>query len=231
MVSTKVIRAWIENELKFQSGKEAVEGTGLNSDDADDFDVPEAWQAAVLLITNSDESVELAFARENDIDIGALKHQAAEQIKAEVAAEIAQLRPPKTPSPKSPLAQPSAAPVAHAGNPKPKTLKPKAQARLSAEDAQLGIAEAMQGIEAPPADGAGVVPSPASQFNKGQQVKVTTVSTQHAVWRQKYEGLTGTVKALNFDCALNLNIESYEVTFKGRTGGVADFAPVELEAA
>jgi ribosomal protein L21E len=76
-----------------------------------------------------------------------------------------------------------------------------------------------------------VVPSPASQFNKGQQVKVTTVSTQHAVWRQKYEGLTGTVKALNFDCALNLNIESYEVTFKGRTGGVADFAPVELEAA
>jgi hypothetical protein len=32
-------------------------------------------------------------------------------------------------------------------------------------------------------------------------------------------------------CALNINLQSYEVSFKGRTGGVADFAADELEAA
>jgi hypothetical protein len=231
LLSVGVLRAFVRYSAETPEGHAALDGSPLRQIldliDTDDLPGREVRQAAALIITNSSGETEHNFAIENKIDTRALTKRSEDEIKAEVAEQIAALKAAqKTHPPKSPLAQPSATPPA---DEKPKTPKPKAKPKLNAEQAQLGIAEAMQGIEAPPTDGAGAVPPPASQFTKGQQVVVKAVSTQHAVWRQKYEGLTGTVKALNFDSATNL--ESYGVTFKGRTGGVADFAPDELEAA
>ena len=233
LLSTELLRAFLKHMLSSFNCVVAFEDSGLDPNGVDSFDTTEILKAAALVITYEGAAVQQAYARENDIDLSALKHKAAAQIKAEVTAQIAALKAAqKTPTPKSPLAQPSATPPAHAElDAKPKTARPKARPKLNAEQAQLGIAEAMQGIEAPPADVAVPVLKAAHAYTKGQQVKVTTVSTDHATWRQKYEGMTGTVKALNFDCAMNMNLQSYEVAFKGRTGGVADFTADELEAA
>jgi hypothetical protein len=232
MLSRNLLHAFVIDQIENNLGRTTFESWGFEYKHLDGLDGDLVLKVALLCMAHEDDGVQDVFMTENGINLRELSIKATNQIKAEVTTQIAALKAAqKTPPPKSPLAQPSATPVADAENPKPKTPKPKAKPKLSAEDAQLGIAEAMQGIEAPPADGAGAVPLPASQFNKGQQVVVKAVSTQHAVWRQKYEGMTGTVKALNFDCALNMNLQSYEVSFKGRTGGVADFTADELEAA
>lgn len=233
LLTPELLRAFVRAEISLGIAHDALKNSALAAvKDTDELTDAQVCQAVALIMTFGGGECQQTYAVEHGIDTRAITKQATIQIKAEVAAQIAALKPQKTPPPKSPLAQPSATPVADAENQK---LKPKgkaqAKAKLSAKDAQLGIAEAMQGIEAPPADGAGAVPPAAGQFTKGQQVVVKAVSTQRALWRQKYEGMTGTVKTLNFDCALNMNLESYEVTFKGRTGGVADFTADELEAA
>lgn len=61
---------------------------------------------------------------------------------------------------------------------------------------------------------------------KGQQVKVGSLREGCAIYREKYLGKQGMVTALP-----GPELEAYEVTFKGRTGGVADFTADELEAA
>lgn len=234
LLTPELLRAFVRAEIDLGIAHDALQDNALISvQNTDDLTDAQVCQAVALIMTFGSDECQQAYAVEHGIDTRAITKQATEQIKAEVAEQIAALRRlQKPPPPKSPLAQPSAAPVAHAENPKPKPVKAQAKAKLSAEDVQLGIAEAMQGIEAPPSDGAGALPPAALQFTKGQQVVVKTVSTQHAVWRQKYEGMTGTVKALNFDLAFNMALppQSYEVTFKGRTGGVADFTADELEA-
>jgi ribosomal protein L21E len=58
---------------------------------------------------------------------------------------------------------------------------------------------------------------------------VTKVNLMSEVWRQKHEGKTGKVTAVDINDSGGQDF--YVVTFKGRTGGVAGFTGDELEAA
>lgn len=87
----------------------------------------------------------------------------AAQAKAEKAAQKSAAKPQKPPTKNAPLAQPEgagggkASPVAKPGKPK---AAPKA--KTTAQEAITGIADALQNIEAPPADGAApLAPAPA----------------------------------------------------------------------
>lgn len=230
LISADFLRAYVGSELRLSVGRILLEKLELTGATTDTLTDAQFFKFAVLLMAHGEQAAADQLAADISIDRGALKHKATAEIKAKVAAEIAALKPTaKTPSPKSPLAQPCATPVADAEKSKPKTAKPKAQAKpkLSAKDAQLGIADALQGIEAPPADGAVPVSTAATKFTKGQQVKVGTLREGHEIYRDKYSGKPGIVKAIH----ANSNHEDlYEVTFKGRTGGVADFTSDELEA-
>lgn len=225
LLSTAVLRAFIHAQNLNYNTTYAFEYSGLNPHGIDSFDTTDVLKATALLVINEDDKVRQAYARENDIDLGALKIKAATKVKAEIAAQIAAVKPVKTPSPKSPLAQPSTTPVADAETQK---LKPKGKAqakpKLSAKDAQLGIAEAMQGIETPPADGAVPVLKASAKLAMGDNVVVNSINAGTAVWRDKYLGRTGTITTYS-------SHGPQTVTFKGRNGGVADFTADELEAA
>lgn len=149
---------------------------------------------------------------------------------AELKALIEPKKAEKPLSPKPPLAQPSALPKqsklpADAARP---TLKPK-KAKLTPEEAQLGIAFAMQGMEvnegaAAPTNQGAVAPDEkqevaavAASFVPGQKVKVLSAEPGHL---QKYIGKVGKIKK-----AVG---ENFDVTFHGK--GIAEFEPQELEA-
>ena len=84
--------------------------------------------------------------------------------------------------------------------------KPKKQ-KLSAQEVQLGIADAMQDIEE--------VAANAAAFTIGQRVKIVSAAELHL---QKYVGTIGKIKK-----AVNGN---WDVIFHGR--GIAEFEPAEL---
>ena len=187
-----------------------------------------------------------AAAADKCIDLPGLRAQVAKDVKSRIAGEIAalkaQLKPPKPPAPTTPLAQPDTAPVAGAKPGKAKTAPvPLRKPRLSAQEAQSGIAQAMQGIEAgqvpcPVAPGgeSAQAQNPGQQVNSpgqtqgtlpvgvalGQRVKVLPSCTN--LTQQKWVGKTGTVTR-------QTGPESWEVTFRGRTGGLSGFHVTELE--
>jgi ParB/RepB/Spo0J family partition protein len=135
-------------------------------------------------------------------DIRAEAEQAErETINAQAAALEAQIKPPKTASTKPPLAQPTEGAKA-----KPKA-KPKT-AKLTPEQAQLGIADAMQKDEE--------VAAKAAMFTKGQRVKVLSAEP---LFLQKYIGKIGKIKQ---SCG-----DNWDVSFHG---GIAEFEAHELEA-
>ncbi|MBC7599701.1 MAG: ParB/RepB/Spo0J family partition protein [Polaromonas sp.] len=161
------------------------------------------------------------------------------EIKAESYSKyFPKVKAEKPPIPTTPLAQPSTSPNANAQS-KP---TPRGKAKLSAADAQSGIADALQGIESPPADGAVPVlkspvkaakksePAPpasgalALEFELGQQVKVTTDTDKLGLMVGKYAGKTGTITQREPGGGF------WDVTFKGRNGGVATFAEDQIEA-
>ena len=187
-----------------------------------------------------------AAAADKCIDLPGLRAQVTKDMKQMVAYQIAdlkaQLKPPKPLVPTAPLAQPALSPDADA-SPKKALAKPAPlrKPRLSAKDAQSGIAEAMQGIEA------GQVPCPVAPMaesapvpEEGQQVKkdepiqgtlpvgviglgsrvkvLNNVSNRYTKWI----GSTGTVTKKMGD-------QAWDVTFRGRNGGLASFDATELE--
>lgn len=184
-------------------------------------------------------------AQQINIDLSSIRADVTNTVKAEIAAQIAALKaqnkPEKTPVPNAPLAQPVALPVAGAKPGKaqsaPAALR---KPRLSAKEAQSGIAEAMQGMEAgqvpcPEAPGgdAAQAQTPGPQANSpepiqgtlpvgvavGQRVKVlANVGIQQSRWI----GKTGTVTAKMGDTG-------WDVTFRGRAGGIASFDVTEIE--
>lgn len=145
----------------------------------------------------------------------------------------------------SPAAQPVASPDAHAK--KARSPAPLRKARLSAQDAQSGIAAAMQGLDASAVAAEAVPAANASQvdaarpqlkqatpdyqaglpigFDVGQRVKVIDTDDLPLMLR-KYAGKVGTVKRKEIAGG-----EAYEVAFRGVKGGLADFRPEELELA
>ena len=209
---------------------------------ADDRTVPYQFE----LDTQNPTPLFAAIAADKSIDLPGLRAKVTKEVKARIAGEIAalkaQLKPPKPLVPTASLAQPVVSPDADA-NPKKAPAKPAPlrKPRLSAQEAQSGIAEAMQGIEA------GQVPCPdvpsgknsqaraeGQQVNSkepiqgalavgvavGQRVRVlANVSARFSKWI----GKEGTVTKPMGDRA-------WDVTFRGRNGGLASFDVSELEA-
>ena len=156
-------------------------------------------------------------------------------------------KPEKTTPTHIPAAQPIGLAAADAKPGNAQKLAPLRKARLSAQDAQSGIAAAMQSIAAsavaaeaaPPAHSSQVAAArpqlkqatPSNQgalligFVVGQRVKVIDSDTLPLMLR-KYAGKVGTVKRKEVAGG-----EAYEVAFKGAKGGLADFRPEELEVA
>lgn len=132
-----------------------------------------------------------------------------EAIQAEALALQAQIKPKKPSTPNAPLAQPKAGAGA----------KPK-KAKLTKQEAQLGIADAMQGmaeVGADAPDSGNNVAADAAKFTKGQRVKVIAAG---ATYLEKWIGKNGKIKQACGD--------NFDVAFYG--GGIAEFEPQELVA-
>lgn len=115
---------------------------------------------------------------------------------------------------------------------KPKLKTPAARKpKLSSEEAKSGIAQAMQNAErAPTASPEAQQGDQASgqvdlRFVEDQRVRVTTDDNKlGSIWR-KWAGKEGTVTKTNVDH----DPDFYDVTFKGRNGGLATFRTDQLE--
>ncbi|MDO8777055.1 MAG: ParB/RepB/Spo0J family partition protein [Burkholderiaceae bacterium] len=181
------------------------------------------------------------------IDLPQLRARVTKDVKAEISSQIAAIKAQnaaqKPPAPTAPLAQPVDAPVAGAKSPlaRPKSAHvPAPKLRLSAQEAKQGIAEAMQGIEAEPVPGSDapggdtaqaqtqgqqVISGAPSQgslglgFAIGQRVRILpNVSARYSKWI----GKEGTISAV-------MDGGTWDVTFRGRNGGLANFYVSELE--
>ena len=160
--------------------------------------------------------------------------QVIEEIKGEVKAKIWPAVAKKAPVATASLAQPS-----HAGGDKPKGAKapakaPAARAKLSAQEAISGIAAAMQSVDraasapsgavAPPETTSGNTQAPlvGIGFAIGQKVKVTTDSDRFGkrLTMHKWLGKTGTITGRVGN--------AWDVSFKGRSGGIASFDEDEI---
>ena len=153
-----------------------------------------------------DPKILKALAAQLQINTDAIEKDVTGTIKAEVAQKIKQLKADLK-------AQTAAttAPVAPTPEPAPKAGKAKlSKTKLSAADAASGIAAAMQGAE----EQAGLDVG----FMAGQQVRITSNTDALDMRLHKYAGKNGTVlRQADAD-------GGWDVSFKGRTGGVAMFA-------
>lgn len=168
------------------------------------------------------------------------------QIKAEVQDQLTPPKALKTSSTEGPAAQAtgaggSAKPEAKAKKPAPLASGSARKAKLSAQEAITGIAAAMQGMEAASADAVAPLSAPATgqgadqpdgpqadtaalPFPVGTAVRIIKNEDKLQMRLRKHAGKAGTVTAL-----LGVNVR--DVSFKGRTGGIAAFDLSELEAA
>lgn len=151
----------------------------------------------------------------------------ADEIKQLQAQIDAQTQPKKQDPPAAPLAQPNLAPGSAKEGAKTKGAKAPAAPRkpkLSPEEAKSGIAAAMQEQER-----AGTAPPEAQQGETqgtlavGSAVKITSNTDKLQLRLHKYAGKTGTITGKMGDRA-------WDVSFKGRTGGLASFDVSELTA-
>jgi ParB/RepB/Spo0J family partition protein len=127
-------------------------------------------------------------------------------VKSDIKAQVAKAKKP-------PVAAAPAARAAEGAGGGAKGKAPVRKAKLSAEDATLGIAVAMQNIAAEPEGGG---------FGLGQTVCVTTDTEKLNLKQLKWAGKQGTITA-------KLGDSAWDVTFRGRGGGLASFDASEIE--
>ena len=227
LLTPEFLKAAYLDEFQYTAAREVLGQLGIADKKIDQLTNADVFRFVALFLAQEGAIPQEALAKDVGVHLGRLREDAKEHVKAEVTAQIAALKAAqKTPPPKSPLAQPPATPAADAENQKSKPAKPKPKAKLSAKDAQLGIADAMQAIQAPPTDGAVPVLKAAHKFAIGQQVVVVSVDLVGSAWREKYIGKKGKVTDHP-----DTSYPTFEVTFSGRSGGLADFTAAELEAA
>lgn len=175
-----------------------------------------------------------AMARDQAVNLTAIHAKAAATVKAETAEQLRDLKaaqkaatqasqdPPKHDLPHAPLAQPMITRGSAQGTGDKPTRGPLRKPKLSADEAKSGIAAAMQGIER----GATARPeSTQAQLSVGFAIgqKVTVLDSDRL--RQplrKYIGKTGSITA-------KLGDRAWDVSFKGRAGGLASFDVSEIE--
>ena len=169
----------------------------------------------------------------------AVRADYAQQIK-ELQAQIDAAAAPKPPAPdaaKSDLPHaPAARPNVGAGvGKKPKGGKPAkvatAAPKTSPEEAMQGIAAALQGIEGQAsAPGGAVAPAAAPDgsghaLTTGTRVRITINLDRLGTTARKWAGRKGTITKTNVDH----DPDFFDVSFKGRTGGIATFRTDQLE--
>lgn len=171
-----------------------------------------------------DNPVVTAITKLLGVDTKAITKQATAAVKAEYAEKIkavqAQIDAQNPDLPPAPAARPKEGP---GGSPKGVGKKKPAAAatKLSAEEATQGIASAMQGLDGASSAPTGAVASPARPA-VGVQVQITTDKDKLPLRVLKYAGKVGTLKQPIGDRA-------WDVTFKGRVGGIASFDVSEFE--
>ena len=152
--------------------------------------------------------------------------QLATDYKVNVDEVKAQVKKALTPT--APLAQPSTPPATAkpAAQTPVKTTKPK-PAKLTAEEAQSGIAAAMQDAEragtSPPEVLAGITDEGGHALMAGRKVQITSDAARLPPKNVKHAGKQGTITEKQGDTC-------WWVTFKGRTGGMGCFDASELKA-
>jgi ParB/RepB/Spo0J family partition protein len=233
LISPAVIRAWLTDRLYDLDHEDTAtvlqvdlapknystteeEAARLRLQGCDTATLFKALALYILLddrdsASSSEPQLFHAMAGTTRINLQAVRKASDKEIKAGVSDQIRELteahkKAQKQPTPTTPLAQPIDTPpaTAKAGDgAKPKLKKQK----LSGEEAQLGIAEAMQGIEGAPATGAlrpvdawpfpgapktaaapTKAPKQAHGFTVGQHVKVGAKAES-----RKYRGQSGKV--------------------------------------
>jgi ParB/RepB/Spo0J family partition protein len=242
LIDHTVLLAHLGHEMGYEAGDKALQDLGLDNVSPESLTRVQIYKFAALYMANGEVPVQEAIAKLNGIGINRLREDAKEQVKTEVVLEIAALKKPVLPT--TPLAQPSGLPVAGATPATPAALAEKKPAplrkpRLSAHEAQSGIAEAMQGMEASP-DGAEAAPldqampvlkagpqvnsqgSLAVGFAVGQRVQVTSDLDTLSVNLCRFAGKQGIITA-------RLGDNAWDVTFRGRGGGLAGFDVSEID--
>jgi len=244
LLNSAVLRAWLLSQLDEYNIEEAdlARAMGCTLDegcDANDALAQHAksmgqaalLRAAAIVMMDSEQGVSdyeptilNALAATVDVPLKNIAKAAAAEVKAEYAAKIATVK--KSLQPTAPLAQPSTSPATA----KPKAganppAKAKAAAKLTAEEASSGIAQAMQDAEerAPAAAPEVPQPYPGDSFAVGQRVRVTTDSDKLTRIAAKWAGKEGTITKREEGGGY------WDVTFKGRGGGISMFADDQLE--
>ncbi len=175
----------------------------------------------LLLMYHTGESFDLVTKAVHGDDLKAI----IKRIEAEVKERVYPKPEKKAPTANAPAAQAKAGAGGRAGAKGKPSPAPVRAAKISAEQAKQGIADALQGIEgaasapkgavAPPAGSAGVLAV-------GATVKIIDNTDCLQPRLIKYAGKQGTITA-------KTGPESWDVTFRGRTGGLAGFHASELE--
>lgn len=185
--------------------------------------------------SNSTPLILNAVVQAMEIDTKAIAKEATATIKASYADRIKAAKALLKPDlPQSPLAQPENA----SGKGPEQKAKPNAKPaplrkpKLSEQEAISGIAAAMQGVDRAAAAPDGAVALPEAQqaqlgvgFVIGQRVRVTTDNDKLGMYARKWSGKEGTVTKTNADN----DSDMYDVTFKGRSGGIAMFRTDQIE--
>lgn len=149
-----------------------------------------------------------AIANGTGTDLQAIHKEAAEDVKAEISDKIREIKAAHKAAQKPP---------ADAGPAKPAKPPAARKQKLSATDAQSGIADAMQSMQAEEPSGNGL--------ELGLQVTVTTDTDRLGMTQQRFAGKQGRITRREDGGGF------WDVTFKGRTGGVAMFAEDQLSPA
>lgn len=179
-----------------------------------------------------------ALASEMGFDLDALDAQATAQVRAETADELKKLKAQLTDAKKAPVPLVSAAQAKGSGvgkTPKTKTTAAQAQAQIAAAlqaqdttpgaDAQGIAADSSQPVATPGASAPTASQSVGTpvEFDLGQRVRVTTDDNKLGRIAAKWGGKVGTVTQREPGGGY------WNVTFKGRGGGIALFAADQIE--
>ena len=175
--------------------------------------IEDVWRATTILMMAEDQPANWLLSGRNSrptpmfdavatmtgLDIAAISAEARAAVKAEVAEEIKALKAQIVQAKKPPTPNAPAAPAGEgAGGKKPKGKPERAAARakVSAEEAQLGIAAAMQGMEGAASADAVAPPAEPGGESAGLRAgaRVTILPSATGKKESRWIGKTGTVQ-------------------------------------
>jgi ParB/RepB/Spo0J family partition protein len=194
----------------FQDGEDEVDGL---TQFIRACSVADLCRAAIIVMSHSDSHCYYAdteplmvnaLVAMLDVPVKQITKAATKEVLDDYAEERKELQA-QIDAMKAPAAAAAPAPAVASAS---KARKPK----LSAGEAQAAIAAAMQ-----------ATPSPGDNFAVGQRVKITTDDNKLGLIARKFAGKVGVITRREDGGGF------WDVTFKGRTGGICQFADDQLE--